>query len=38
MNGFCDAKSMEESQCNQKYNIMLILTDGVICDLQKTID
>ena len=38
MNGFCDGKSMEESQYNQKYNIMLILTDGAIMDLEKTID
>ena len=38
MNGFCDGKSMEESQYNQKYNIMLILTDGAIMDLDKTID
>ena len=38
MNGFCDGKSEEESQYNQKYNIMLILTDGAIMDLQKTID
>jgi len=38
MNGYCDGKSQEESQYNQKYNIMLILTDGAIMDLPKTID
>ena len=26
------------SQTNQKYNILLIITDGIISDLQKTID
>lgn len=29
---------MEESQYNQKYNILLILTDGTIMDEQETID
>jgi len=29
---------MEESQNNQKYNILLILTDGEIMDEQDTID
>ena len=29
---------MNCSQANQKYNILLIITDGVISDLQKTID
>ena len=38
MNGYCGEKSMEESQYNQKYNIMLILTDGAVMDLEKTID
>lgn len=28
---------MEESQYNQKYNILVILTDGVIMDQDKTI-
>lgn len=28
----------EVSQQNQKYNILLILTDGIINDMQKTID
>ena len=37
MNQFCGAKSMEESQYNQKYNILLILTDGVIMDQEETI-
>ena len=31
-------KSMEVSQLNQKYNILLIITDGVINDLEATID
>jgi hypothetical protein len=38
MNGYCESKAMEMSQYNQKYNIMLILTDGAIMDLEKTID
>jgi len=38
MNGYCESKAMEMSQYNQKYNIMLILTDGAIMDLDKTID
>jgi len=38
MNAFCAGKSEEESQYNQKYNIMLILTDGAVMDLEKTID
>lgn len=29
---------MNCSQQNQKYNILLIITDGVISDLQQTID
>lgn len=29
---------MRVSQTNQKYNILLIITDGIISDLQKTID
>ena len=31
-------EKMEVNQRNQKYNIVLILTDGMITDLQKTID
>jgi hypothetical protein len=38
MNGYCDGKSEEESQYNQRYNICLILTDGAIMDMDKTID
>jgi hypothetical protein len=38
MNGYCEAKAEEISQCNQKYNIALILTDGAIMDLTQTID
>jgi hypothetical protein len=38
MNNFCAGKTEEESQYNQKYNIMLILTDGAVMDLEKTID
>jgi hypothetical protein len=29
---------MEMTQFNQKYTIMLILTDGIINDLEATID
>jgi len=38
MNGYCQSKQEEMSQYNQKYNIMLILTDGAVMDVQKTID
>ena len=31
-------EDMKVSQMNQKYNILLIITDGIISDLQKTID
>ena len=31
-------ESMKVNQLNQKYNILLIITDGIINDLQKTID
>ena len=31
-------EQMNCSQANQQYNILLIITDGVITDLQKTID
>lgn len=31
-------RDMNCSQQNQKYNILLIITDGVISDLQQTID
>ena len=29
---------MNVTQANQQYNILLIITDGIISDLQKTID
>jgi len=32
------AEGLEVSQNNQKYNILLILTDGIINDMRKTID
>lgn len=32
------AQESQVSQMNQKYNILLILTDGVINDMNKTID
>lgn len=38
INGFSAGKSEEESQYNQKYNILLILTDGAITDMNNTID
>jgi hypothetical protein len=31
-------ESMKVTQINQKYNILLIITDGVINDMQRTID
>jgi len=31
-------EQMRCSQQQQKYNILLIITDGIISDLQKTID
>jgi len=31
-------ESMKVTQINQKYNILLIITDGVINDLQASID
>lgn len=32
------AEGMEVSQHNQKYLILLIITDGIINDMEKTID
>lgn len=32
------AEAEQVSQLNQKYNILLIITDGIINDMQKTID
>lgn len=31
-------ENLNVTQVNQKYNILLIITDGVINDMQKTID
>lgn len=38
VNGFCENQVQEISQQNQTYTVCLILTDGVITDLEKTID
>lgn len=38
VNDYVSATSGEISQYNQKYNLCLILTDGVINDLDQTID
>ena len=32
------AEAAQVDQLNQKYNILLIITDGIINDMQKTID
>lgn len=37
VNGFSKYSEMEISQSNQKYTVLLILTDGIINDLQETI-
>lgn len=34
----CHAESENVNQMNQKFHILLIITDGVISDMQKTID
>ena len=31
-------EDMDVTQANQKYNILLIITDGIISDMQKTVD
>lgn len=31
-------EAMQTNQINQKYNILMIITDGIINDMQKTID
>jgi vacuolar-type H+-ATPase subunit F/Vma7 len=31
-------RDMDCNQQNQKYNILLIITDGIISDMQSTID
>jgi hypothetical protein len=38
VNGFANQNAVEMSQFNQKYTVLLILTDGVINDLDRTID
>ena len=38
INAHCAHQKAEQSQYNQKYNILLILTDGAIMDMQQTID
>jgi vacuolar-type H+-ATPase subunit F/Vma7 len=38
VNGFCANEEAELNQENQKYTICLIITDGVINDMQETID
>lgn len=38
VNGYANQNAQEMSQSNQKYTICLILTDGVINDLQPTIN
>ena len=38
VNGFAHKLGAENSQYNQKYSICLILTDGVINDMDDTID
>jgi len=38
INNLCEYMSGEVSQANQKYNILLILTDGIINDMRETVD
>lgn len=38
VNGFANQNAMEMTQFNQKYTVCLILTDGIINDLDATID
>ena len=38
VNNQVHSQNQETSQANQKYTILLILTDGVISDMPKTID
>jgi hypothetical protein len=35
-NDYCASKKYEESQYNQRYNILIILTDGEILDVNQT--
>lgn len=37
VNGYAKYSEQELSQCNQKYTILLILTDGIINDMAETI-
>ena len=38
INGCAGQNAAETTQFNQKYTIVLILTDGIINDLEKTVD
>lgn len=38
VNGFAGHNAVENTQHSQKYNIVIIFTDGVINDLNNTID
>lgn len=38
INGYCKHSELEISQNNQKYQILLMITDGEITDLDDTID
>mmetsp|Transcript_4694 Transcript_4694/g.7998 ORF Transcript_4694/g.7998 Transcript_4694/m.7998 type:complete len:200 (-) Transcript_4694:272-871(-) len=38
VNGYSEALVQEMSQSNQKYTICLIITDGIINDMEKTIE
>ena len=38
VNGYARQNSQDMSQSNQKYTVCLILTDGIINDLQDTIN
>jgi len=38
VNGYAETIASEINQYNQKYQVMLILTDGIINDLNATID
>jgi len=35
-NAYCASKKYEESQYNQRYNVLIILTDGEILDIDQT--
>jgi len=38
VSNYAEESAREESQCNQRYSILLILTDGAISDLPATIN